>query len=104
MAESFPGKTFLTPRSFLGVRRSRSKSSRLFDSETVLAQRGNLTVSIESYGNPKGWQVGERRIAIVADVQLEGEFATHEDAWDAVDRFWTERREREQVEGWKRET
>jgi hypothetical protein len=47
-------------------------------------------------------QVGGKWIAIVADVELPGDHATREDAWLVVDRFWTERHERERVEEWKR--
>jgi hypothetical protein len=47
-------------------------------------------------------QVGMTWIAVVADVRIDGDFATREDAWRAVDRFWTERHERDRIEEWKR--
>jgi hypothetical protein len=47
-------------------------------------------------------QVGATWVATVAGVRLEGDFPTRVDAWHAVDRFWTERHERERVEEWKR--
>ena len=46
-------------------------------------------------------QVGGKWIAIVADVQFDGDFATREDAWHAVGRYWTDCT-RGAVERWKR--